>query len=118
MAGRLDWMAKRAENVPPLLGLHAAHELADGRGTLLGLVHRDVSPQNILVGADGITRVTDFGIAKAAGRLASTQGHNTIKGKLRYLSPEQIQRGTVERRADLFAAGVVLWECLHSKTSW
>jgi serine/threonine protein kinase len=96
-----------------LLGLHAAHDLADAHGQTLGLVHRDVSPQNILVGADGIARVSDFGIAKAAGRIASTRGRDTVKGKLRYLSPEQLKRSPpVDRRTDVFAAGIVLWECL------
>jgi serine/threonine protein kinase len=96
-----------------LLGLHAAHELSDTHGQTLDLVHRDVSPQNILVGADGIARVSDFGIAKAAGRIASTHGHGTVKGKLRYLSPEQLKRlPSIDRRTDVFAAGIVLWECL------
>jgi eukaryotic-like serine/threonine-protein kinase len=96
-----------------LLGLHAAHELTDVHEQPIGLVHRDVSPQNILVGVDGIARVSDFGIAKAAGRIASTRGRNTVKGKLRYLSPEQLTSSpTIDRRTDVFAAGIVLWECL------
>jgi len=99
-----------------LSGLHAAHMLTGDGGAPLGLVHRDVSPQNILVGVDGITRVADFGIAKAAGRIASTQDKNTVKGKLRYLSPEQIHRGGVDRRTDVFAAGIVLWETLAGQS--
>jgi serine/threonine-protein kinase len=95
-----------------LRGLHAAHELRDRKGQLLNVVHRDVSPQNLLVGIDGVTRVTDFGVARAAGRLKSTKTDTGIAGKLQYLSPEQVSRDPVDRRADLFAAGIVLWECL------
>jgi serine/threonine-protein kinase len=93
-------------------GLHAMHEATDDAGRALGLVHRDISPQNLIVGTDGITRVTDFGIALAAGRLASTRPDGTVKGKLPYLAPEQVGRKDIDRRADVFAAGIVLWECL------
>lgn len=99
-----------------LRGLHAAHELRDRRGQRLGVVHRDVSPQNLLVGLDGVTRVTDFGIAMATGRLVATRTGAGIRGKLIYLSPEQILRRTMDRRADVFAAGIVLWECLTGKS--
>ena len=92
-----------------LLGLHAAHEAVDDSGQPLTIVHRDVSPQNILVGVDGVARVVDFGIAKAASRVHTTQA-GKIKGKLSYMSPQQIQSEDVDRRADIFAAGVVLWE--------
>lgn len=92
-----------------LLGLHAAHEATDERGQPLEIVHRDVSPQNILVGVDGVARVVDFGIAKAASRVHTTQA-GKIKGKLSYMSPQQVQSEDVDRRADIFAAGVVLWE--------
>lgn len=98
-----------------LLGLHAAHELHDETGAPLGVVHRDVSPHNLLVGADGITRVSDFGIATATGRVASTRTGGGVKGKLQYLSPEQVYRKTLDRRADLFAVGTVLWECLTGR---
>ncbi len=94
-----------------LTGLHAAHELADENGNLLNVVHRDVSPQNILVGVDGVSRITDFGVAKASARLTNTQA-GQLKGKLAYMSPEQVKGGTVDRRADVFAAGTVLWEML------
>ncbi|MSP23854.1 MAG: hypothetical protein EXR75_01555 [Myxococcales bacterium] len=94
-----------------LRGLHAAHGLRDGSGQLVNVIHRDVSPQNILVGADGVARVTDFGIAKAHGRLSETR-HDVLKGKLRYLAPEQLTRAKLDRRADVFAAGAVLWEAL------
>ncbi|MFT3772801.1 MAG: serine/threonine-protein kinase [Minicystis sp.] len=94
-----------------LRGLHAAHEARDHHGRLLGVVHRDVSPQNIMVGADGVTRVLDFGIAKAAGRAHSTQT-GQIKGKFAYMPPEQLHGEELDRRADVYAAGVVLWESL------
>ena len=94
-----------------LSGLHAAHELTDDEGRSVGLVHRDVSPQNILVGVDGASRLTDFGVARATSRLANTQS-GTLKGKLAYMPPEQTQGSEVDRRADVFAMGVVLWEVL------
>jgi serine/threonine-protein kinase len=96
-------------NTQALLGLHAAHEALDDQGKPLEIVHRDVSPQNILVGVDGVARVVDFGIAKAASRVHTTQA-GKIKGKLSYMSPQQVQSEDVDRRADIFAAGVVLWE--------
>ncbi|MBS2013753.1 MAG: serine/threonine protein kinase [Deltaproteobacteria bacterium] len=97
-----------------LHGLHAAHEARDKNGEPLGIVHRDVSPQNILVGTDGVARVLDFGIAKAASRATST-GEGEIKGKTAYMAPEQLHRGAVDRRTDIFAAGVVLWELLTAQ---
>jgi eukaryotic-like serine/threonine-protein kinase len=97
-----------------LRGLHAAHEARNDRGEPLSIVHRDVSPQNILVGADGIARVLDFGVAKAEGRLQITR-RGTIKGKIGYMSPEQITGGTVDRRTDVYAVGIVLWEALTER---
>jgi len=95
-----------------LTGLHAAHELADDVGRPLGIVHRDVSPQNVLVGIDGISRLTDFGVARATAKLSTTQS-GKLKGKLAYMAPEQARAaGDIDRRADIFAAGVVLWEAL------
>lgn len=97
-----------------LEGLHAAHEATDEQGHPLGIVHRDVSPQNILVARDGVTRVIDFGVAKAAGRIQETEG-GELKGKLAYMAPEQLTRRTVDRRCDVFAMGVVLWEALTGR---
>lgn len=94
-----------------LRGLHAAHEVTDEDGRRLELVHRDVSPQNVLVGVDGVARVLDFGIAKALGR-ASTTREGAVKGKIGYMSPEQVGGGEVDRRTDVFAAAIVLWELL------
>ena len=94
-----------------LAGLHAAHELKDELGQPLHLVHRDFSPQNILVGTDGISRLTDFGVAKAAGRSNVTKS-GIIKGKVAYMSPEQALGKEVDRRCDVWAAGVVCWELL------
>jgi eukaryotic-like serine/threonine-protein kinase len=96
-----------------LHGLHAAHELIDDAdGKPLNVVHRDVSPQNIHVGVDGLTRVLDFGIAKATTRRYVTQAAGEVKGKLSYMASEQVSGGEVDRRTDIFAAGVVLWELL------
>jgi hypothetical protein len=92
-------------------GLHDAHEARDARGEPMHLVHRDVSPHNILVGADGRVRVTDFGIAHAAHRLTTTRTGET-KGKLAYFAPEQLVGERVDRRLDVFALGVVAYELL------
>ena len=97
-----------------LAGLHAAHEASDMRGAPLEVVHRDVSPQNIIVGADGTSRLIDFGVAKAAHRLTETKS-GSLKGKIAYMSPEQAMGMPVDRRVDLFAAGVALHEALTAK---
>ncbi len=97
-----------------LQGLHAAHEARSEAGELLGIVHRDVSPQNVLVGADGVPQVIDFGVAKAAGRLQTTRD-GVIKGKIQYMAPEQIEGEAIDRRADIYAASVVLWELLAGR---
>lgn len=94
-----------------LHGLHAAHEAKDERGMPLGIVHRDVSPQNVHVGTDGIPKVLDFGVAKAAGRIQTTRD-GQIKGKLAYMAPEQLRGAGVTRSCDIYAAGVMLWELL------
>lgn len=90
-------------------GLHGAHELRGRTGQLLNLVHRDVTPHNLFCTYDGYTKVVDFGIAKVVDRLASTRA-GTLKGKLAYMSPEQVRGQDVDRRTDIFALGVVLWE--------
>ena len=100
--------------VDALGGLHAAHEAHDELGGPLGIVHRDISPQNILVGTDGCTRITDFGVARASARLANTR-KGSMKGKLAYMAPEQTKGDDLDRRADLFAMGIVLWEVLAAK---
>src|SRR5271155_2667596 len=90
-------------------GLHAAHELQGKDGEKLNLIHRDVTPHNLFVTYEGVTKVVDFGIAKFADRMASTQA-GTLKGKLAYMSPEQVGGEAIDRRTDIFALGVVLWE--------
>ncbi len=94
-----------------LRGLHAAHEAVDANGDSMKIVHRDVSPQNILVGLDGIARVLDFGIATAERRTSDT-GMGDVKGKLGYMAPEQLRQHAVDRRTDVYAAAVVLWQAL------
>ena len=90
-------------------GLHAAHELLGKAGEKLGLVHRDVTPHNLFVTYDGVTKVVDFGIAKFSSRMSHTRA-GTLKGKLAYMSPEQVHGEGIDRRTDIFALGVVLWE--------
>jgi serine/threonine protein kinase len=98
--------------IDALHGLHAAHEHKDETGRPLNIVHRDFTPHNILVGTDGIGRLTDFGIAKASSRASTTETGFT-KGKLQYLAPEQVGDGTpCDRRCDLWSAGVIAWEIL------
>jgi serine/threonine-protein kinase len=100
--------------IDTLLGLHGAHELKDDKGNFLELVHRDVSPQNVLVGIDGVARITDFGVARATSRLTSTRV-GQLKGKLAYMAPEQAQGEVLDRRADVFSAGILVWETLAAK---
>jgi serine/threonine-protein kinase len=90
--------------------LQVAHDLCDEHGALLGVVHRDVSPQNILISASGHVQLTDFGVAKARGRLHAPTATGEIKGKLSYMAPEQVTQREVDRRADVFALGCVLYE--------
>jgi ABC-type sugar transport system substrate-binding protein len=96
-----------------LQGLHAAHEAKDDQGARLELVHRDVSPQNALIGADGVPRLIDFGIAKATSRLQSTR-EGSLKGKLAYMAPEQALGERVTPRTDVYSASIILWEALTS----
>jgi eukaryotic-like serine/threonine-protein kinase len=95
-------------------GLAAAHDLKSASGESLDVVHRDVSPQNVLVAFDGTVRVTDFGIAKAIGRHTNTRT-GLLKGKLGYMAPEQLRFRPADQRSDLFAFGVVLYELLTSR---
>ena len=90
-------------------GLHSAHELKDDDGRMVGLVHRDVSPQNILVGFDGFTKMLDFGLAKATALGDGATRAGQLKGKISYMAPEQVRGDSLDRRADLFALGVVLY---------
>ncbi len=96
-------------------GLHAAHELKLPDGTLANVVHRDVSPQNIFVLYDGVTKVVDFGIAKSVDRTSERTSTGIIKGKLSYMAPEQLRNGEPDRRIDIFALGIVLWEITTGK---
>lgn len=121
LARLLARSAQTGKRIPPsaavrmvldlLAGLHAAHELTDDEGRPLQIVHRDVSPQNVLCGVDGSVRLTDFGVARASSRLTTTRT-GQLKGKLSYMAPEQARGKDIDRRADLFAAGIVLWEAL------
>jgi serine/threonine protein kinase len=112
---------RRGEKMPPsvaaaimvgvLHGLHAAHESKNERGQPLGIVHRDVSPQNVLVGLDGIPRLVDFGVAKAAGRVQTTR-EGQLKGKIAYMAPEQIRGAMPTRLVDVYASAILFWEML------
>jgi eukaryotic-like serine/threonine-protein kinase len=103
--------------VDTLAGLHHAHELTDYDGTSLEIVHRDVTPHNVFVTYQGQVKVVDFGIAKAVGRASETR-QGVVKGKVRYMAPEQAMGHTVDRRADVFSVGVMLWEVAAGRRLW
>ncbi|MBM4380268.1 MAG: serine/threonine protein kinase, partial [Deltaproteobacteria bacterium] len=116
---------KKSNELPPVplvchavarmsAGLDHAHRKKDLQGNDLNIVHRDISPQNCLVSYDGLVKVIDFGIAKAANKASRTQA-GILKGKFGYMAPEQILGGDIDRRADVFAIGVVLWEMLTTQ---
>lgn len=124
LSGLVRLLREQSHRLPPrliarimndsLAGLHAAHELRDAQGQFIGLVHRDFSPQNILVGVEGVARLADFGVAKAASRTVRTKT-GLVKGKVAYMSPEQARGHKVDRRCDVWAAGVVVWELITGR---
>ena len=119
-----DLMSSARRPIPPeiattiivgvLHGLHAAHEACSEQGERLQIIHRDVTPQNVIVGVDGTPRVLDFGIAHAMGRV-QTSKIGQIKGKLAYMAPEQLGNGAIDRRVDVFSSSVMLWEMLSGR---
>lgn len=96
-------------------GLHATHELYGDDGTPLGVVHRDVSPQNLLISIRGTTKLIDFGVAKANARRSEATEAGTLKGKIEYMAPEQARGEPLDRRADVYALGAVLYELLAGR---
>jgi eukaryotic-like serine/threonine-protein kinase len=120
--------ARAAKQPPPIAvivdimvgvlnGLHAAHEAKNEKGEPLNVVHRDVSPQNILVSADGVARVLDFGIVKSVGRTHQT-ATGQVKGKLHYMAPEQLRGKQVTPASDIFSVSLVLWEALTGEEAF
>jgi len=112
--GRLPSPVSLRIVVDALDGLAAAHNLTDEHGRRLNLVHRDVSPHNIMVSTDGISRITDFGVAKAEVRLSTTR-EGQFKGKLAYMAPEHASTGDADQRSDIFSMAIILWECLTGR---
>jgi hypothetical protein len=95
-------------------GLDYAHNKRDAQGRELHLVHRDISPQNVLIGYEGEVKLIDFGIAKAAGKASKTQA-GILKGKFGYMSPEQVRGLPIDRRSDIFSVGIVMYELLTNE---
>lgn len=113
----IPWQVAAAIACDAALGLHFAHELSDARGTRLDLIHRDISPQNILVGRDGRARVLDFGIAASVDKSTRT-ATGVVKGKLAYMAPEQARSEALTAGVDQFALGLVLWELLTGRRAF
>ncbi|HEX7478347.1 MAG TPA: serine/threonine-protein kinase [Polyangiales bacterium] len=114
IGARLPWPITLRIVVDALDGLAAAHNLTDETGRRLNLVHRDVSPHNVMVSTDGIARITDFGVAKAEVRLSTTR-EGQFKGKLAYMAPEHASNGEADQRSDIFSMAIILWECLTGR---
>src|SRR5262249_43058248 len=120
-AGQLGGVAE-TERIPPTMvarlgadaaaALHYEHELRAPDGRPYGLVHRDVSPANLMVSFDGVVKLCDFGIAKAAALGEQLTNHGQVKGKYAYMSPEQTTGGALDGRSDVFSLGIVMWELL------
>ena len=127
LQGLVDYATIKRRRLPPpivlrialdaLAGLHAVHEATDAEGLPLGILHRDVSPQNLLVGKDGVTRLADFGIAKHAQSSVVTDGHY-LQGRVLYMPPEYLARGPVDRRFDVYGMGVTLFLALTGDVPW
>ncbi len=118
VSGGLPFALRLRVIVEILSGLEYAHALKGLDGAALGIVHRDMSPQNVIITYDGHVKLLDFGIAKAIGHAAQTEA-GEIKGKLRYMAPEQmIARRPIDRRADVFSVGIMLWETLAQRRLW
>jgi eukaryotic-like serine/threonine-protein kinase len=127
LKGLIDATERWKKRLPPrivlrvvcdaLAGLHAAHEATDAHGRSLGILHRDVSTHNLLVGRDGVTRLTDFGIAKSAVSRVVTAEHY-VQGKLVYMPPEYLRREPVDRTLDVYAMGVTFWIAATGKSPW
>ncbi len=125
-ASRLIALGRESRKVPPEIvarvgadaaaGLHHAHMLGDADGRALGIVHRDVSPQNLLITYDGVVKIVDFGIAKATHQAEQTRP-GVVKGKFAYMSPEQTVGKSLDGRSDVFSLGLVLWELLAGRVA-
>jgi serine/threonine-protein kinase len=108
------WHEVAAIGVEILRGLGAAHERVDAAGKPAPVIHRDVSPQNVLLSVQGIVKLADFGLARAADRATMT-APGTIKGKLGYMAPELVKRAPASEKSDLYSVGIILWEALAGK---
>jgi serine/threonine-protein kinase len=112
--GHVPWQSVALIAHQALLGLVAAHERTDASGRSLPVIHRDLTPSNVLVGADGVVKLADFGLARAMDRASMTLPH-MIKGKLSYTAPEMLRGKRANERTDIYCLGLTLWECLAGK---